>query len=530
MGLALRDAAYSPNINERMDHSAAVFTADGRLLAQAEHIPVHLGSLPWGLRNLIAVCRRDGLDFEKDSMIVANDPYITGTHLNDVTVAAPVHFRGEVVAFAVNKAHHSDVGGLTPGSISMKASTLTEEGFVIEPRYLSRDGKFVQSTVESFASASRSPKERRGDLRAQLAANSAGASKTRDLIGKYGLDAFERSAEESFKHSDALLGKRLAQFREGTYHASDTLESPNCEDLTIRARVTVKDARVEIDYTGTDGQVSYPLNAVFGVTISGAYFVIRALTGSDVPANDGAFRRIRVRAPVGTVLHPTRPHPVGAGNVETSQRNADVLFRALYRALRGKVPAAAGGSMNNVMLGGNWGGGWSFYETIGVGLGGGRDMDGIDGIQANMTNTMNTPIEEIERSFPLMMTRYEFRPDSSGAGKSRGGSGLIRSYRCLADGTTFTITADRGKHPPWGLNGGRSGGRTRVYLRRGEKTTAVFAKRSFELEIGDEVEIRTAGGGGYGKPSDRPKSKVRADVQGGLLTLGRAWRDYKFNG
>ena len=525
MGLALRNAAYSPNIRERMDHSAALFTADGKLLAQAEHIPVHLGSLPWGLRNLISRCETDGLAFEKGSMIASNDPYITGTHLNDVTVLSPIHYDRKLVAFAANKAHHADVGGLVPGNISTKARTLDEEGYVLEPTYLQKGGRFVATTVDDFSKCSRSPKERRGDLMAQAAANTAGERKVLDLIRKYGLPAFITSVDDSFEHSDALMLSRLSRLAHGTFSASDTLEGLDGEDLRIQVEVRVDEAGVDVDYAGTDHQVDYPLNAVFGVTISGAYFVMRCLTGSDIPANHGAFRRIRIKAPEGSLLNPTRPHPVGAGNVETSQRNADVLFRAFSDTLE-EVPAAAGGSMNNVMMGGPWKGGWSFYETIGVGLGGAHDSDGMDGIQANMTNTMNTPVEEIERSYPLLVTRYELRPDSSGAGRTRGGCGLVRAFKSLADETTLTIVADRERHSPWGLHGGLGGGRTCLYLRRGRKEKRLPTKTKRTFKKGDEVIIMTAGGGGYGRPGLRPRDKVLADVQKGLLTEGRAKRDY----
>jgi len=527
MGLALRNSAYSPNIKERMDHSAAVFDARGRLLAQAEHIPVHLGSLPWGLKNLIEHCRREGPALEEGSMVVTNNPYVSGTHLNDVTVAAPIHYRGELVAFAVNKAHHSDVGGRAPGSISMDATTLLEEGFVLEPSYLWRNRGFVQETVERFAGASRTPIERRGDLRAQLAANVTGARRIVELISKYGLETFEQAARHAFRHSQSLMKKRISRFRRGIFSAWDFLEGPGGEELSLRAKVTISGLGIDVDYSGTHPQVDYPLNAVFGVTISGVYFVLRALTGDDVPANHGAFSPIRVRAPPGTILNPTFPHPVGGGNVETSQRNADVVFRALASAAPRRVPAASGGSMNNVMIGGiGRDSAWVFYETIGVGLGGSRAMDGVDGIQSNMTNTMNTPIEEIERSLPIMMTKYEFRPDSSGPGTHRGGSGLVRSYRMLRDLTTFTVLADRGRHSPWGLNGGEGGTRTEVLLRRGSRWSRIPCKSTVTLDAGGEVEVRTAGGGGFGRAAGRRRLDVLRDLENGLLTPAQALRDY----
>jgi N-methylhydantoinase B len=527
MGLALRNAAYSPNIKERMDHSAAIFDGEGRLLAQAEHIPVHLGSLPWGLKNMIEACSRESLDLEDGSMVVSNDPYITGTHLNDVTVAAPVHHRGELVAFVVNKAHHSDVGGKVPGSISMEARSLFDEGFVLEPAYLVKKSEILDRTVERLSSASRTPQERRGDIRAQVAANVTGAKRVGEMISKYGTAIFGLAATEAFRHSESMTARRLSRLAPGVYTASDFLEGPAGVELELRAKVHVSRTDVEIDYEGTHREVDYPLNAVFGVTLSGAYFVLRCLLGDDIPANHGAFTVVKVSAPRGCLLNPERPHPVGGGNVETSQRNADVLFRALAGAAPLAVPAASGGSMNNVMIGGSFRGlPWAFYETIGVGLGGRATTDGIDGIQCNMTNTMNTPIEELERSLPIRMTKYEFRQDSSGAGESRGGSGLVRSYLALADGTTFTVLADRERHRPWGLFGGRPGKGTEVILTRGRRSIKVSSKSTLVLRAGDAVEIRTAGGGGYGPPGRRRALAVKSDIENQLLSPAKAQLDY----
>ena len=527
MGLALRNAAYSPNIKERMDHSAAIFDAKGRLLAQAEHIPVHLGSLPWGMKNLIEQCESKGPAFEEGSMLMANDPYVCGTHLNDVTVVCPVYSSGSLVAFTANKAHHADVGGKVPGSISMKSSTLYEEGHVVEPTRLTRRGQLIAKALDGFSSASRTPAERRGDLRAQVAANLTGVRRIHGLISKYGLEAFASSGEYSFAHSEKMIRKRLSALRPGSFAAEEVLEGIEGEELRLKVSITVGRNGVRVDYSGTHEQVDYPLNSVFGVTLSGVYYVLRTLTGDDIQANHGAFAPIRVTAPRGTILNPTPPHPVGGGNVETSQRNADLVYRALSRAAPKLVPAAAGGSMNNVMIGGGKGDSqWAFYETIGVGLGGQDGQDGIDGIQCNMTNTMNTPVEEVERSLPLMITRYEFRPNSSGSGRFRGGSGLVRRYRALAPRTTFTILAEREMHAPWGLLGGGPGRSTEVVLSRGGKESRIPSKSTLVLRRGDEVEVRTAGGGGYGDPRDRPRSSIRRDVDDGLLTAERARSDY----
>ena len=446
MGIALRNSSYSPNIRERMDHSAAIFDDQGRLLAQAEHIPVHLGSLPWGLAKTLEYCEREGIDLEEHSMIMVNNPYIAGTHLNDVTVIRPIHHLNRLVAFAANKAHHADVGGKVPGSISIDAKTLFEEGVVIDPRYLVRKDMFVKTAVTALSSRSRTPTERKGDLKAQSAANIRGERRVLELVKKYGRKMFQQACGESLEKSEQLMRLRLSSIPSGTYRAEDYLENPEGHNIQLKVAITLSKKQLTVDYTGTDGQVSNPLNAVYGVTLSGVFYVTRTLTGDDVPANHGAFSPIGVHAPEGTILNPTFPHPVAGGNVETSQRNADLLYRAFSKAIPDTVPADSGGSMNNIMMGGTYKcRNWAFYETIGVGLGGRNDRYGIDGIQANMTNTMNTPIEEIERSYPLLIRQYELRPDSAGPGRHRGGSGIIRSYKALADNITVTVLADRGK-------------------------------------------------------------------------------------
>jgi len=282
-----------------------------------------------------------------------------------------------------------------------------------------------------------------------------------------------------------------------------------------------------VDYSGTHEQVEYPLNAVFGVTLSGVYFVIRALTGDDIPANHGAFSSIRVSAPERSILNPSYPHPVGGGNVETSQRNADVVFRALSQAMPERCPAASGGSMNNVMVGG-WN--WAFYETIAVGLGAKRGMDGIDGIQCNMTNTMNTPIEEIERTLPMQVTRYEFREDSSGPGEFRGGNGIVREFMMLDRSTTFTILSERERHAPWGLDGGGEGARTKAILISGGRARRVPNKGTYTLKRGDRIQVKTAGGGGYGRPKARSQESVEDDLADGLISRAHAARYYRRSG
>ena len=523
MGIALRNSSYSPNIRERMDHSAAIFDEEGRLLAQAEHIPVHLGSLPSGLENTLQYCRKENIELKESSMIMVNNPYIAGTHLNDVTIIRPIYHSNRLVAYTANKAHHADVGGKVPGSISTDAMTLFEEGVVIDPRYLIRKNKFVKKAVTALSAKSRTPRERIGDLKAQTAANVTGERRVVELVRKHGLQLFHEACSESLKKAEQLMRLRLSKIPSGTYLGQDYLEDPDGHDIRLRVTLTISKGRLNVDYTGTDDQVSNPLNAVYGVTLSGVHYVTRTLTGDDVPANHGAFLPITVHAPEGTILNPTFPHPVGGGNVETGQRNADLLYRAFSKAIPDEVPADSGGSMNNVMMGGPHDGrNWAFYETIGVGLGARSRADGIDGIQANMTNTMNTPIEEIERSYPLVIKQYELRPDSSGPGRHRGGSGIIRSYQALSDDVTVTVLADRGRNKPQGLLGGGPGARTKVtlYKRTGGKTRRIKlpVKITVLLQKGDVIEINTAGGGGYGEPASRERSKIREDLENEIVS------------
>ena len=523
MGIALRNASYSPNIRERMDHSAAIFDDEGRLLAQAEHIPVHLGSLPWGLARTLDYCEREGVDLAPSSMIMVNNPYISGTHLNDVTVIRPIYHTNRLVGYAANKAHHSDVGGKVPGSISMDAKTLFEEGVVIDPRYLVRKNRILDPAVRALASKSRTPKERLGDIKSQIAANVTGERRVLELVKKHGLKPFQQACIESLEKTEQLSRFRLSKMPRGFYKAEDLLEDPDGHDIRLRVTITFSKGGLQVDYAGTDRQVSNPLNAVFGVTLSGVYYVTRTLTGDDVPANHGAFAAIQVNAPEGTILNPSYPHPVAGGNVETSQRNADLLYRAFSSVVPDLVPADSGGSMNNVMMGGVWKGeSWAFYETIGVGLGAQSERDGIDGIQANMTNTMNTPVEEIERSYPLLIKQYALRPNSAGLGRQRGGSGIIRSYQAMTDRVTVTVLAERGRNRPRGLFGGLAGKETIVKLyqktRDRPSTVRLPVKKTVVLNRGDIIEIQTAGGGGYGNLTMREKAVIKEDLNNGIFS------------
>ncbi len=519
MGMALRNSAYSPNIKERMDHSAAIFDENGYLIAQAEHIPVHLGSLPWGLKNSLKYIEKEGINMEEGSMFLVNNPYISGTHLNDITVFRPIFYSNKLIAFAANKAHHSDIGGKVPGSISVDAKSIFEEGIIINPVFLLKHNEFINDVISFISANSRNPYERKGDLRAQVAANLTGEKRVIDLIKKYGLETYRESNSFAFSYAENLSKIRIGSMKKGNYKAIDYLEHPNGKNIKLQVRLEILEKRINVDYEGTDGQVDMPLNAVFGVTISGVYYAFRTLMGEDIPLNQGALNVFNIKAPKGIILNPTFPAPVAGGNVETSQRNVDLIYLAMSEILPEKVPAAAGGSMNNVMIGGILNGkSWAFYETIGVGLGAKKGRDGVDGIQSNMTNTMNTPIEEIERNFPIIIKKYEFRRDSSGAGEFRGGSGIIREYQIQCNNVTFTFLSDRGKIKPWGLFGGLSGENTKVIAKKDGKIRYENVKFSINLNEGDIIKIMTAGGGGYGSPKKRLKEKIIKDLKNGIIS------------
>jgi len=500
MGIALRNSAYSPNIKDRMDHSCAILDSQGRLIAQAEHIPVHLGSLPWGLKKTLEYIEKENIPINKGDMFIVNNPYIAGTHLNDITIIRPIFFKEKIVAYAANKAHHSDIGGKVPGSISSDATDLYQEGLIIDPVKIMERNEIKNDIVSIVSSNSRNPYQRKGDLRAQIAANLLGENRILNLIKKYGIENFVDGVNEAIDYSERVIRSHVKNFPDSVVEAEDFLELPDGNLAKLKVKIIKENDSIKIDYTGTSEQVKFPLNAVYGVTLSGVYFVIKAVTDPDIMMNHGCFNVIDVNVPEGTILNPIYPYPVSGGNVETSQRNADVLLKAFSKIVPDKIPAACGGSMNNVMIGGiHENRPWSFYETVGVGLGAFNGKNGVSGIHCNMTNTMNTPVELVELYYPLAIEKYEFRENSGGNGKYKGGMGIERWYRIKTDNTTFTILADREKIAPWGLNGGGEGAKTEVYIEKNGKRIKVPAKGSYNLSKNDLVILMTAGGGGYGQ-------------------------------
>jgi len=521
MGIALRNASYSPNIKERMDHSCALFDAAGRLIAQAEHIPAHLGSLPWGVRNTLAQLR--SRPQHPGDLFILNDPYIAGTHLNDIMLIRPLFWRGAIVGYSVNKAHHVDVGGRTPGSLSSDARELCEEGVIVPLLRILGEGEEVTETVEMILANVRSPDTTRGDLRAQVAAASLGERRVAELLDRYGREAVEGAWEAILRQGEASARRALAILPHGRYTAQDCLEDDLAEGglRWIRVALTVGPDGITVDFTGTDAQVPRPINAIFGVTNAAVLYALKAVCDPHSVMNDGWLRPIRIVAPPGIVINPVKPAPVGVGNTETNQRIADTVLRALASAVQDRVCAASNGSMNNVTMGGvdaGLGQTWTFYETIAGGMGGRLGLDGIDGIHCNMTNTMNTPIESIEQSLPVRFRAYELRPGTGGRGRWRGGCGVRREWELLADEATVSILTERNRVAPWGLAGGGEGGLALHLVRRADGTEEVLpSKHTTRLRRGEVLVIQTPGGAGYGDPAERDPEAVRRDREAGLV-------------
>jgi N-methylhydantoinase B/oxoprolinase/acetone carboxylase alpha subunit len=485
MGAVLQRAAFSPNIKERADCSAALFTAGGELLVQAEHIPVHLGSMPAAVRAAIDAC---GEVVGPDDQIILNDPYAGGTHLNDVTLVAPCFVAGRVAGWAANRAHHADLGGMAPGSMPPDAVHIAQEGLRIPPVLLS-DG-----IADVLVASSRTPDERRGDLDAQVGANRLGVTRLADLAGA--------PFDEIVDYGERRMRAALRALPDGRWPTEDVLDStgPRPEQqhpARIALELVLAGDEVTFDFTGTADQRPGTVNAVEAVTVSAVAFALRSATDPTIPANGGALRPVHVVAPSGSIVAAQFPAAVGAGNVEVSQRVADVCLRALAAVAPDRVGAASQGTMNNVLVGGD---GWVFYETIGGGQGGRPGRAGMSGIHTNMTNTRDTPVEAFERAYPMRVRRYTIRTGSGGAGRFAGGDGIERELEALEPVTVSLIT-ERRVSAPWGLAGGASGAPGENWLLPGgdeRNAERLGDKVTIELQAGDVLRLRTPGGGGWG--------------------------------
>ncbi len=529
MGAALRRTAFSPNIKERRDYSCAVFDDAGEVIAMGDHMPVHLGSMPMSVRAAIDAC-----EMQPGDIVMLNDPFRGGTHLPDITLVAPVYVNsakrnGNRPNFYVaSRAHHADVGGTFPGSMGL-CREIYQEGVRIPPVHIMRAGAVQRDVLALLLNNVRTPAEREGDLGAQIAACHTGAERLKEVCGRYGVAGVQRVARELLKYSEDLMRAFLARVPRGTYRAEDFLDNDGVSGKPIRIAVTIKISgssakpAVTVDFTGSDPQVEGSVNAVEAITFSACFYVFRCLLAEDVPATAGLMRPIRVIAPEGTIVNARPPAAVAGGNVETSQRIVDVLLRALAQAIPEKIPAAASGTMNNLTIGGidpRTGKPFAYYETIAGGMGARPSKPGVSGVHTHMTNSLNTPAEALEYSYPLRVRQYALRPGSGGEGTHRGGDGIIREIEVLTD-CEVTLLADRRTRGTWGLNGGTSGspGKASVIRLSGtieETTEEMPGKFSTRLRKGERIRIDSPGGGGWGKCEikkvrDKIDSKNHAD-------------------
>jgi N-methylhydantoinase B len=507
MGVVLGRTGLSPNIKERRDYSCAIFDARGGLVAQAAHIPVHLGSTPLSVRAAIAEVRMAPGD-----VVILNDPFAGGTHLPDVTLVAPVFLRGgrHPIGYVANRAYHADIGGMAPGSMPL-ATEIFQEGFRLPPVHLVVEGRPARDVLALFLANTRVPSEREGDLMAQWAALRVGAARLRELASREGAGRLARQMAVLQDYSAALMRRTLAALPSGRYRATDVLDDDGLDAvrLPIAVAVTVGRGRATIDFTGSARQTAGPVNANLAVTRSAVLYVFAALAPESIPANDGLARPLTITAPEGSVVNATYPAAVAGGNVETSQRIVDVLLRALARAAPDRIPAASAGSMNNLALGGTITGPggvryFAYYETVAGGAGGGPAGPGASVVHTHMTNTANTPVEALEAYYPLRVHRYARRWGSGGRGRHPGGDGIVREIELVAP-ARVTLLGERRRVPPYGLRGGGPGatGRDWLLAGRGGRPRRLPAKATFTAAAGDRIRVETPGGGGFGRVRSR---------------------------
>jgi N-methylhydantoinase B len=500
MGIVLRRSAFSPNIKERRDYSCAVCTAAGELLAQAAHIPVHLGALPRTMQRVLPE-----FTLAPGDVLLLNDPYWGGTHLPDLTLIAPVFLEDRLAFYLVNRAHHADVGGDLPGSMPL-ARDLREEGVIIPPTYLFRRGRRQDKVFKGLLDRMRVPEERRGDLAAQLAALHRGQERLPALAVRYGPDRLLAMSRALLDYSQRAMEDLICAIPDGRYEFTDFLDDDGYghQDLAVRLSLTIAGNRATADFRESAPQAAGGVNAVPAVVEAAVYYVFLTLLAADYPINQGCFRPLTVLTRPGSLLEPHFPAPVAAGNVETSQRVVDVVLGALSQALPGVIPAASQGTMNNLAFGGRdpeSGGDFTYYETIAGGMGGRPGRAGLSGVHTHMTNTRNTPVEVLEHDYPVLVTRYAYREGSGGTGRYPGGAGLVRDFQFLAD-VAVSLLSERRRHRPYGLNGGGPGapGANVLFTREGEQVLP--GKVNLTLAAGSRLSIRTPGGGGWGSEAD----------------------------
>ena len=518
MGIALRRTAFSPNIKERRDYSCAVFDATGRVIAQGDHMPVHLGSMPMA----VAAALRD-ISLAPGDVVALNDPFAGGTHLPDVTLVMPVVGRQQpeskkqrrgkttklratrkplpALFYVANRAHHADIGGASPGSMGL-ATDVYGEGLRIPPVRIVRAGEINEEMMRLLLANMRGEGERRADFEAQIGSLKTGANRLLEIVWRRGQREAAEYAAHLIAYSARLMRRAIAAIPDGEYTAEDALDDDgtNSREVKIRVLIKIKNERARVDFTGSAPQVAGAINAVEAITVSAVSYVFRCLVGGDVPASAGLMEPIEVVAPRGTIVNATHPASVAGGNVETSQRIVDVLLKALHRALPQRIPAASQGTMNNLTIGGidaRNNSEFAYYETVAGGMGARSQLDGMSAVHTHMTNSLNTPAEALEYAYPLRVRAYRIRKNSGGKGRQKGGDGVVREIETLVP-ARMSLLADSRRRAPYGLDGGEDGSPGRDSIIRHGRTQAIASKGSWQLEAGMRVRIETPGGGGYG--------------------------------
>ena len=494
MGIVLRRSAFSPNIRERCDFSCAIFDEKGELVAQASHIPVHLGAMPETMKSILPL-----FEWKPGDVIITNDPFCGGTHLPDITLIKPIFFKNDLAFFLIVRAHHADVGGKYAGSMAV-ATHIEEEGILIRPTYLIKEGKIQKDFIENLLAKLRNPQEREGDFNAQIASLLRGEVRLNEMYKKYGLPKLKEIIDELKNYSQRAMEKILEKVPPGNYSFIDYLDDDDGleeENIPIEVEIRFKEKKAIVDFSKSASQVKGCVNAPKAVTYSAVYYVFLSLlnTLGEYPINQGCFRPIEIITKPGTIVSATYPSAVAAGNVETSQRIVDTLLGALSQAFPDLIPSASCGTMNNIAIGNEK---FAYYETIGGGMGGRPGKEGLSGVHTHMTNTLNTPVEALEHDYPIRIERYAIRENSGGKGKYRGGNGLIREYTFL-EACSVTILSERRKTSPYGLFGGEPGKRGENLLIREENKIFLPGKINLQVKKGDRIIIMTPGGGGWGK-------------------------------
>jgi N-methylhydantoinase B len=534
MGIALRRTAFSPNIKERRDYSCAVFDSEARVIAQGDHMPVHLGSMPMAVATALSE-----IELAPGDVVALNDPFSGGTHLPDVTLVMAVssgkqgtsggrrlveskerrvrenlklptaHRPLPTLFYVANRAHHADIGGASPGSMGL-ATDVYGEGLRIPPVRLVCAGVINEELMRLLLANMRGAVERRADFEAQIGSLKTGAIRLLEIVERRGAIEAQAYASHLIAYSARLMRRTIGEIPDGEYLAEDALDDDgiSSDEVKIRVRVTIKGNRALVDFKGSAPQVAGAINAVEAITVSAVSYVFRCLIGADVPASAGLMEPIEVFAPSGTIVNATHPASVAGGNVETSQRIVDVLLKALHQALPQKIPAASQGTMNNLTIGGTdprTGMEFAYYETVAGGMGARPGLDGMTAVHTHMTNSLNTPVEALEYAYPLRVRAYSIRKKSGGKGLHNGGDGVVREIETLVP-ARMSLLSDRRREAPYGLDNGDNGSKGRdVIIRRGRKQ-AIASKGSWQLEAGDRVRIETPGGGGYGKKSNGRKA------------------------